>query len=303
MAVLANGANATVTAQMDADFFAGFIGSDRLVLPVGRQLQASIIDNNTVRIYDGEVISKGRRIHVPANEYDEFTIETGTQGATRYDIIGYRLYKNDGKELCENFVTKGVTEKATIEEESFRNGAEEVFVSMYKVKIEGLTITELTPLYAKVLTPLSMIQNSGENPGTTKPANIERKSLALSALNYDIGGCETTLFQNKSYCYPALGLAVVNACLKIVAGSAGYQKSAGEKIEIAQISKAEYFPIANRVPVSVYVNSSASRRFSGSLNEDGSMEIRSNLSLSLTKGTELYVYVSATYPMTVLEEG
>ena len=121
-------------------------------------MEAAIIDNNTVRIYDGIVVSKGRDAHILANTYDDFTIETGTQNVTRYDIIGYRFYKSEGKELCESFVRKGVGVSEIIAEEDLREGAEEVFISMYRVKVVGLTITEITPLYAKIQSPMMNLQ-------------------------------------------------------------------------------------------------------------------------------------------------
>ena len=178
MAELRCGAGVTVSAQKDADLLLGLFGDARLVLKVGRQMEAAIIDNNTVRIYDGIVVSKGRDIHNPANTYDDFTIETGAQNVTRYDIIGYHLHKSDGKELCENFVRKGVAEDEIIEEESLRDGADEAYVSMYRVKIEGLTITELIPLYTKIQTPIMDLQNQITG-GTAEPSGGEDNDVYI----------------------------------------------------------------------------------------------------------------------------
>lgn len=149
MAKLANGAGRTVTPQMDADLLLGIMGDDRLVLNVGKKMAAEIIDNNKVRIYDGILVSGGRWIYVEANTYDDFTIETGTQNTIRYDIIGYHLYRDNDEEKCEEFVQKDVGETGSISEESFRNGADEVYISMYKIQIDGITIKEVTPLYTK----------------------------------------------------------------------------------------------------------------------------------------------------------
>lgn len=69
-----------ITAQEDADLYAGIIGNGRLLLNVGKKMAAEIVDNNTIRIYDGELVSKGRRIHIDAGTWDDFTIPTGSQG-------------------------------------------------------------------------------------------------------------------------------------------------------------------------------------------------------------------------------
>lgn len=80
MAILLNGDGYQgITAQEDADLYAGLAGSGRLMLNVGRKMECEIIDNNTVRIYDGELISKGRRIHIDAGTWDDFTIPTGSR--------------------------------------------------------------------------------------------------------------------------------------------------------------------------------------------------------------------------------
>lgn len=146
MAVLVNGAGNEVTSQMDADLFTMIFGSGRMLFDVGKKMQAEIVDNNTIRVRDGELISKGRLIYIAPNTYDTFKIETGEQGRTRYDVIGYKLQRNSGAELCEKFVKKDVGAAEIIEEKSFRD-EEEVYVSLYKIKIEDITITEVIALY------------------------------------------------------------------------------------------------------------------------------------------------------------
>ena len=152
MAVLGVGAGAQVTSQMDADFYAGILGDKKMVLPVGKQMEAELIDNNTVRIHDGVAIIQGRYVYVEANTYDEFKIENGTQGVNRYDIIGYRLYREDGKEFCENVVTKDVGASGTVETEVFRDGGQEVFIPMYRVQLDELSIVALEPLFETLYT-------------------------------------------------------------------------------------------------------------------------------------------------------
>lgn len=148
MALLINGAGfSPVTAQQDADLYAGILGNKLKVLDVGNRMAASIIDNNTVRITDGEAVSQGRRIHLDPGSYDDFTIPTGTQGVTSYYIIGYRIYSSEGNELVETFV-QSTTATGTITEEQIRDGASESFISFYRIKVVGLTISEVTPMFS-----------------------------------------------------------------------------------------------------------------------------------------------------------
>lgn len=150
MAVLLNGDGYQgITAQEDADLYAGLAGSGRLVLNVGRKMECEIIDNNTVRVYDGELISKGRRIHIDAGTWDDFTIPTGSQGEIKYFTLGYRLYNDGGQQKCEA-VLKTDSNLPVYTEHDLRDGSAETYVSLYCIKQEGLNLTNVTALYTNI---------------------------------------------------------------------------------------------------------------------------------------------------------
>ena len=150
MAVLLNGDGYQgITAQEDADLYAGLAGSGRLVLDVGRKMECEIIDNNTVRIYDGELVSKGRRIHIDAGTWDDFTIPTGSQGETKYHTLRYRLKNDGGKQVCVAEVDTSSNTAQTAEAD-LRDGASESVVSVYRIKQEGLNLTDITALYTDI---------------------------------------------------------------------------------------------------------------------------------------------------------
>lgn len=151
MAVLLNGDGYQgITAQQDADLYAGLAGSGRLVLNIGKKMAAEIVDNNTVRIYDGEMITNGRRIHIDAGTYDDFIIETGTQGTVKYYTIGYRLYSDDGKQLCEQQIKSDSSQITTFDEGDFRDGATDIFVSVYRIKQDGISLVSATQLFDQI---------------------------------------------------------------------------------------------------------------------------------------------------------
>ena len=150
MAVLLNGDGYQgITAQEDADLYAGLAGSGRLMLNVGRKMECEIIDNNTVRIYDGELISKGRRIHIDAGTWDDFMIPTGSQGEIKYFTLGYRLYNDGGQQKCEA-VLKTDSNLPVYTEYDLRDGSAETYVSLYCIKQEGLNLTSITALYTNI---------------------------------------------------------------------------------------------------------------------------------------------------------
>ena len=145
MATLINGnGNEAVYAQQDADWYAGVEGDATKILNVGSKLAATIEDANTIALADGAIITKeGRRIQVDVGNIDEFTIPTGQAGTTRYYIIGYHLYTDgSANQKCETFVQLMSDGTETITENTFRAGSNEVYISVYRVKQEGLTLND-----------------------------------------------------------------------------------------------------------------------------------------------------------------
>lgn len=149
MATLINGnGNNAVYAQQDADLYAGALGESTRILNVGSKLAYTIEDANTIAVADGVILTKeGRRIQVDVGSVDEFTIPTGAAGVTRYYIIGYHLYTDgSANQKCETFVQLMASESETIPEAEFREGATEVYVSLYRIKQIGLNLDTITAL-------------------------------------------------------------------------------------------------------------------------------------------------------------
>ena len=149
MATLINGnGNLAIYAQQDADWYAALMGGQTVITAVGNQFAYELLDANTIGVKDGVIItSEGRRIQLDANAIDSFDIPTGAQGTTNYYIIGYHLVTGDQSEqTCETFVQLMENGTDTIPEGSFRDGDDEVFVSLYRVEQDDLTIGTITLL-------------------------------------------------------------------------------------------------------------------------------------------------------------
>lgn len=146
MANLINGNGyPAVYADQDADWYASIMGNVTSITGVGQQFEATILDAQTIGVADGVIITKeGRRIQLDANQVDTFDIPVGEQGTTNYYIIGYQLVtQEDSSQVAETFVQLMENATDTIEEETFRGGADEVYVSLYRVTQVGLSITSI----------------------------------------------------------------------------------------------------------------------------------------------------------------
>ena len=142
-----------VTAEQLGDLQAGFAGYEHCVLPVGRKLEAEVVTANKVRIFDGALLTYGRQCVIEAGAYEDVTIENGSQGLLRNDMIVARYVKNEetGIESVNLAVIKGITGETAKDpvplNGNIRDGAFENEMPLYRVKLKGLAIEGIDPLF------------------------------------------------------------------------------------------------------------------------------------------------------------
>lgn len=129
-------------------------GPDDYVLEGGRESEAQVLTNNSIRIFDAVYCIQGRRDVIPASGYTDVTIDNGTQGMNRNDII-VRRYKKDEvseEESTEYAVIKGTPSSGEAVDPSvmtgdIRSGAILHEMKLYRVKLTGLNVVEVEPLF------------------------------------------------------------------------------------------------------------------------------------------------------------
>ena len=143
-----------VTANQLADLQAGIIGKENCCLPIGEMLAAEIVSANKIRIKDGTILMQGRQVSIGYGNYDDVTIENGTTGLTRHDLIvaTYTRDTSNGKEETSLEVIKGTsTADDPIDPEytaaNIREGASMSQCPLYRVVVEGLNIKAVERLF------------------------------------------------------------------------------------------------------------------------------------------------------------
>ncbi len=158
-----------ITAPQVGDYNAGITGVGSCVFNVGEKLRAESVNANTVRIYDGSFLFQGyRRGGIQTGSYEDVTIENGTQDQKRNDIIAVR-YEKDSASQTESFslaVLKG-TPGADGEDPSYtagdiREGDLVCYMPLYRVRLEGINLTGLEPLFAVRKTMAELEAEVGE---------------------------------------------------------------------------------------------------------------------------------------------
>ena len=145
---------AHISAENWADLNRGLAGDGSYVLPVGEQFRAELVTNNLLKIYDGCGIFQGRQVVIPAGQSDEITIENGSQGEKRIDIVGVRYVKDESSkiETTESVYVKGTPAESdpvapTLEEGNIRAGDLAATWALYQLELDGLNVVSVTPLF------------------------------------------------------------------------------------------------------------------------------------------------------------
>lgn len=179
-----------VTSNDDGEFNQGIFGKDLIVLENGNQFSASIVDNNTIRMADGDLILQGRHALIAPNTTEDIIIETGTVGVNRNDLIVARYvldsatgYESITTEVLKGEETSGTAVDPEITTGDIRTGDMLVEAALYRVKFEGINIVSLEPLYTVTKDIIGLI------------ADLQK---ANSDLNTNLGKVNNTLDSKAS---------------------------------------------------------------------------------------------------------
>lgn len=144
-----------ITSADQGSYNAATFGNGDYVFDTGKKFKYTILSNNSIRIEDGEAMMQGRFIKMPAGTTEDVTIENGTQGMRRYDLIVIRYEKDASTsvESTELIVIKGTASASTPivpthnHGDINNDGAIINDMPLYRVSLNGLNIESVTALY------------------------------------------------------------------------------------------------------------------------------------------------------------
>lgn len=131
-----------------------------------------------------------RRDVIPASGYTDVTIANGTQGMNRNDIIVRRYKKNESSEMestgyavIKGTPNAGVAVDPEVTTGDIRSGATLHEMALYRVKITGLNITAVEPMF-NILKNMATLQKEFTELNSKISYNFE--SLAWKNPTYHI---------------------------------------------------------------------------------------------------------------------
>lgn len=143
---------AHIYAEDDASIYLSLFGGDG-VSTNGQSCKATVLSNNKVRIADGIICVGGHFARIPYGDYIDCEIENGQSGKNRNDIIVAR-FETTGTGGIDTYtceVKKGTagstaTDPEIVQEDLYKAGKVRE-LPLYRVKIEGLSITAVEQLF------------------------------------------------------------------------------------------------------------------------------------------------------------
>lgn len=181
----------------------------QFVFDRGNKLSASVVTNNQIRVRDGDIFMQGRYIRLNEGSYVDLTIENGTQGYMRNDLIVARYTKDvsTGVEECNLVVIKGENASGTssptdpaytagdlIEDHDVLND-----MPLYRVSLNGINVSAVTQLFTLGMDNTveivvdDALSATSENPVQNKvvKAALDNKQDASTAITTSNIGSQT----------------------------------------------------------------------------------------------------------------
>ena len=175
-----------ITAQQLRNTYIGIFGEDAHILDVGSELAATVVSATEIQIADGVMVGQGCTASIEHGMTESMTIENGSQGMLRTDLIVARYTKAAGTavEAMELAVIKGTpaaSNPATPEYNTglIADGDSPVDFPLYKVNISGISITSVERL-------ADVVNINGKFDDVN--ARVDSANASISAIQTAMGG-------------------------------------------------------------------------------------------------------------------
>ena len=225
-----------VTSQQFRQLVEGTVGQDSYILTSGENLEPELQTNNLLKIRSGMMSHHGNLSVVEIGTYDEVTIQNGTQGMQRIDLVVNRYTRNEetGIESSDWVVIQGTPAVESPDvpeytEGNLQNGDLVDDCPVFEVHLNGINVTEVKKLLTvaqniselngnlyeqKVLwSHAGMFLNAGQSINLSEKLSDQKRGIVLVLSRYESGAS-----QDYGYCT----YFVPKECLDFGVGNPGF---------------------------------------------------------------------------------
>lgn len=185
---------AHVTSWQDRMGNQGAFGEESYVLDIGQKMAAEVYSNYEVRIRDGALVHQGCLAVIQKGTYDAVTIQNGTQGMKRVDLIVARYTKNaeTQAEDLEWVVIVGTPDASSPSVPSYMEGDIQdgdltVDMPMYQVHLDGINIEEVTAVFTTLQTMQEM-----QGQLSSLNSNLNKFTQRIGSIAFSAGSAVRT---------------------------------------------------------------------------------------------------------------
>lgn len=189
-----------INAQQDRDINSAIFTDGVYILNVGSKMSATIVSANEVTIADGLIIAQGCAAEIARGTSESMTIDNGTQGQLRKDLIVLRYTKDasTGVEDMALAVIKGTPAASNPATPAYTSGS----------IADGDTLAEF-PIYTVNLSGIT-IQSVTRNVEYAEVASVSALETVRSGLQSSINSLSSTLATVSN----RVGTATLNTAAK-----------------------------------------------------------------------------------------
>lgn len=162
---------AHIYAEDDAAIYEAIVGGDG-VYDIGNKMEATVIDNNTVRISNGVLSVGGHLARIKFGDYQDMVIDNGESGKNRNDLIvanfsttGPRGVDTYTLKVIKGGAVSGEAADPVVADGNLYEGATERDLPLYRVRLEGISIVAVDVLYSMKNTMENMQKELAELNG------------------------------------------------------------------------------------------------------------------------------------------
>lgn len=221
---------AHIYAEDDASIYLSMFGGDG-VSTNGQSCKATVLSNNKVRIADGVICVGGHFARIPYGDYIDCEIENGQSGKKRNDIIVAR-FETTGTGGIDTYTcevkkgTAGTTaaDPEIVQEDLYKAGKVRE-LPLYRVKIEGLSITAVEQLFTLRKTN-EELEKELASLNSNKKVECFSKTVATDVdLLVDFSAEVNSIIKNGGKIISAIPGATANSNNALVYGKVAIQAS------------------------------------------------------------------------------
>ena len=171
--IIKNTTTADISAENMAAAFHAMVGKSG-ILTAFNNLVCTKVSDNSVQIDSGVYSLKGFLLHVEAGTVATLTIDSGTAGQKRNDLVVAELVKNGGGvgidtlrfRIVKGTSTTGMPVDPTLTQQDVNGTGITRQEALYRIRLDGVTITAVTMLAERIGSLASTVIESGGSNAT-----------------------------------------------------------------------------------------------------------------------------------------